>query len=182
MNELAIICLLPEEVNNYHQGLRQKITYQFGFEVNHNVPPHITIKYGFPIKDIVEIEEVAYKFCLSHPKTKWKLSDFGHFINPDKHVVFIDTIPMEKTRKVHASFMDSLRKINWVKWSQFDSANLHYHVTLASKGITSANFDDVWSFLNQQEKPDFKVQFDNLALLRIEKDPPFVYNIFRFPD
>lgn len=148
MKEFAIICLLPEEVNNYYQVLRQEIANQFGLEVNHNVPAHITMKYGFPIDSIDEIAEVAHKFCLSHPKTKWELLDFGHFINSDKYVVFIDSIPTEETRKVHTIFLDKLRNINWVNWGQFDSANTHYHVTLASKGITSENFKQVWSFLN----------------------------------
>lgn len=181
MEEISIICLLPSEVNEYCLELRQKIANQFGIKMKHRIPAHITLKYGFPAEDINEIEKVIDEFCLSHPKTKWELCNFGYFANSEKHVVFIDSIPKEDTRKIHAEFMNNLSKIKWVKWGPFDSAELHYHVTLASKGITASNFDEVWSYLNRLEKPNFEIYFDNLAILRIEKDPPFVYNKFRFP-
>ena len=182
MEEIAIICLLPIEVNNYYLELRQLITGNFGLKVNHGVPAHITLKYGFPVEDVYEIEEVAEQFCLSQPKSTWELRDFGYFVNNGKHVVFIDAIPTENTRKVHAAFLDNLRKIKWVKWGQFDNSDLHYHITLASKGINSKNFVDVWSFIDKLEKPSFEVHLDNLGLFRIERDPPFVYSLFRFPE
>ena len=182
MEEIAIICLLPTEVNNYYVKLRQMIAGNFRLQVNRDVPAHITLKYGFPVRDIDEIEEVAEQFCFSHSKSTWELRDFGYFINNDKYVMFIDAIPTEETRKAHTALLDNLRKIKWVKWGQFDSSDLHYHITLASNGITSKNFVDVWSFINQLEKPNFEVHFDNLALFRIEKDPPFIYSMFRLPD
>lgn len=182
MIEIAIICLLPSEVNTYYQELRQKIAENFDLQVNYEVPAHITLKYGFPVEDIKEIEEVAEQFFLSRPMTKWYLRDFGFFDNHDKHVVFIDAIPTEDTRNVHAAFLDKLRKIKWVKWGKFDTSDLHYHITLASNGIISQNFAEVWSFINQLEKPNFEVHFDNLALFRIEKDPPFIHSLFRLPD
>ncbi len=150
--------------------------------MNFGVPAHITLKYGFPVKDIEEIEKVAAQFFLSSPKTKWYLRDFGFFNNLDKHVVFIDAIPAVDTRIAHAALLDDLRKIKWVKWSQFDTSELQYHVTLASKGITSGTFDEVWSFINKLEKPSFEVHLDNLALFRIEKDPPFVHSLFQSLD
>jgi 2'-5' RNA ligase len=182
MEVIAIICLLSREVNNYCLDLRQKIVGKFGLQANHYAPPHITLKYGFPVEVIGEVEEVVEPFFLSQPKSMWKLRDFGYFMNDNNHVVFIDAIPTEETRKVHAALLDSLRKIKWVKWGQFDKSDLHYHITLVSNGITSKNFAEVWSFINQLEKPDFEVHFNNLALFRIEKEPPFVYSLFRFPE
>ena len=182
MKEIAIICLLPKEVNKFYLELRQKIAKQFDFNVNHKVPAHITIKYGFPFEDLGEVERVVQEFCLSQSKTKWELHDFGNFVNPDNRVVFIDAIPSRETRKVHKKFYDDLQKIKWIQWAQYDSVNLHYHITLVSKGITSENYEAVWSFVNQQEKPNFEVYFDNLALFRIENDPPFIYQEYHFPD
>jgi 2'-5' RNA ligase len=182
MKEIAIIYLLPEEVSNYYQVLRHKIAERFGLEFNHNIPAHITLKYGFPIENLGEIERVMQDFCVSQPKAKWELHDFNYFVNPEKNVVFIDAKPSKNIRKVHASFIDNLKKIDWVQWRQFDNANFHYHVTLASNGISSDNFVEVWSFLNQQIKPNYEVNFDNLALFRIDIEPPIVYKTYRFPD
>lgn len=182
MNKIAIICLLPEEVNRYYRELRGKIAEKFGLKLNNDVPAHITLKYGFPVNDISEIEKVAEKISLSRVKAEWHLHDFGFFDNPDKYVIFIDAIPSTDTRTLHAALLDELRKIQWIQWSQFDTSALHYHVSLASEGITPKNFNDVWSYINELEKPRFEVQLDNLALFRIEKDPPFVQSMVRFLD
>ena len=181
MKEIGVICLLPEKVNNYYNDLRLKVATRFGLEVNHNVPAHITLKYHFPVESIEAIEKETKEFCMSQIRTKWVLDNFGHFINPDKYVVFIDAIPSQETRKAHASFLNRLRKINWVQWGSFDNADLHYHVTVASKGITSENFETIWAFVNQQKKPDFEVFFDNLALVQKEGDNRSIYKIYRFP-
>jgi len=182
MEEIGIICLLPEEAGQYYRKLRLKIATEFGLDVNHNVPAHITVKYRFPVKDIGEIEKAAQDFCRSQAKTKWMLRSFNHFVNPDNYVIFIDAIPSKETRNAHASFLNRLRRINWVQWGQFDNSDLHYHITLATQGITSENFEAVWSFVNQQEKPNFEILFDNLALVQIDEDSRSIYKIYRFPD
>lgn len=165
---------MPDEVRDYHQELRLKLVSQFGLRVNINVPAHITIKYLF------EIEKVAQEFCDTQVKTEWVLQGFNHFINKDNYVVFIDVVSSAETRVAHSSFLDRLKKINWMQWGQFDTADLHYHVTLATHGLTADNFYAVWSFLDQQEKPNFKVFFDNLAFVQIEENSRFVYKTFRF--
>ena len=159
MKEIGIICLLPEETDHYCQALRSKIAAEFGLDTNLSVPAHITLKYHFPVQDIDAIERVAHDFCLSQAKTSWTLYGFNYFMNANQYVIFIDVIPSSETRQAHASFLDKLRKINWVEWGQFDNANLHYHVTLAAQGITSENFEGIWSFVNEQENPNFDLFF-----------------------
>ena len=59
MNEIGIICVLPEEIRNYQGDIRQKIATQFGFSeiTNSIIPTHITIKYRFPIENLEEVEK-----------------------------------------------------------------------------------------------------------------------------
>lgn len=171
---------MPEEINSYYQELRLKVAGQFGFDANLNVPAHITIKYRFPIEDDGVVEKAVQEFCASQIKTKWMLHDFNYFDNGDDYVVFIDVMASKEVRKAHSDFLDRLRAIEWVSWGQFDNANLHYHVTLAANGITSENFGAVWEYVNQFEKPNFEVFFDNLALVKIEEDSRSIYKIFRF--
>jgi 2'-5' RNA ligase len=180
MKEIGIICLLPEEVNNYCQELRLKIAMQFGFQVNFNIPAHITVKYCFPVEDVDEIEKMVQEFCAFPVKVKWLLQDFSHFANDNNFVVFIDAVASEETRKAHSGFLDRLREISWVQWGEFDNANLQYHVTLAAQGITAENFESVWSFVNQQEKPNYEVFFDNLTLIQIDEDSRSIYKIYQF--
>jgi 2'-5' RNA ligase len=140
------------------------------------------LKYGFPVEDMEMIERITEQFVLSKPKMKWFLHDFGYFHNLDKYVMFIDATPAENTRNVHEGLFIDLRKISWVSWSQFDTTDLHYHITLASNGITSKNFSEIWSYLDQVEKPDFEVQLDCLSLIRTDIDPPSEQRLFCFQE
>ena len=103
---------------------------------------------------------------------------FSHFKNDDDYVIFIDVVASEETRKAHARFLDRLREINWVKWGPFDNANLHYHVTLVAQSLTPDNFEAVWSFVNEQEEPNFESFFDNLTLVQINEDSRSVYKTY----
>jgi len=171
---------MPDEVRDYHQELRLRLVAQFGLSVNLNVPAHITIKYPFLVEDIDEIERVVQEFCNSQAQTGWFLQGFNHFINNDSYVVFIDVVSPAETRIAHSKFLDKLRDVSWIQWGHFDTADLHYHVTLATHGLTAENFESVWSFLNQQRKPNFKVFFDNLAFVQIEESSRSVYKIYQF--
>ena len=172
MNEIGIICILPEEIRNYQRDIRQKIATRFGFSeiTNSIIPTHITIKYRFPIENLDEVEKIVQEFSLAQIKTKWLIQGFSHFKNDDDFVIFIDVVASEETRKAHADFLDRLREIGLVKWGEVDNARLHYHVTLVAQSLISDNFEAVGSFVNDQEKPNLESFFDNLTLLQINKD------------
>ncbi len=180
MNEIGIICILPEEIRNYQRDIRQKIATRFGFSeiTNSIIPTHITIKYRFPIENLDEVEKIVQEFSLAQSKTKWLIQGFSHFKNDDGFVIFIDVVASEETRKAHADFLDRLREIGWVKWGELDNANLHYHVTLVAQSLISENFEAVWSFVNEQEKPNFESFFDNLTLVQINEDSRSVYKTY----
>jgi 2'-5' RNA ligase len=180
MTKFGIISLMPDEVRDYHQTLRLNLVAQFGVRVNLNVPAHITIKYPFFVENTEEIEKVVQEFCNSQIKTGWVLQGFNHFINEDSHVVFIDVDSPVETCMAHSLFLNRLRKIDWVQWGQFDTSDLHCHVTLATHGLTAENFGAVWAYLDQQEKPKFEVLFDNLALVQIEENSRTVYKMYPF--
>lgn len=180
MKKFGIVCLLPEEVCAYHQELRLKLVSQFGVRINSSVPAHITIKYPFLVEDTDEIEQAIQEFCALQTSTGWLLQGFNHFIHDGTYVVFMDVISSTETRDTHVRFLDRLKKISWMQWGPFDTADLHYHVTLATHGLTAENFESVWSFLGQQERSSFQVFFDNLAIVQIDEDGRSVYKVFPF--
>ena len=180
MTELSLLSLLPENVGNYHRELRLKIEQQFhlGGPIEFPVPSHITLKYRFPVKNMAELESIIQDFCISQNKTEWTLQGFDYFENSNNYVIFIKAVPSERTREAHARLLNCLRRIPWMQWGPFDHANLQYHVTLASKGITTDNFSGIWSFVNQQTFPKFELGFDNIALLQLDGEKPTIYKIF----
>jgi len=177
LTEYGILYLLPENVGRYHRELRLKIERQFnlGGPTEFTVPSHIAMKYRFPVDHLADLETAIETFCRSQVKTKWSLQGYNYFDNSDSFVIFIDVIPSQETREAHARLLCCLRQIPWVQWGPFDHANLHYHVTLASKGITAENFSAVWSYVNQQAFPRYELFFDNLALIRIVEETHTVY-------
>lgn len=181
LHEFGIVYLLPNAAAKYHRELRLKIEEEFRLtgSTQSNVPSHITMKYRFNTENIEEVKNILQEFANSQVKTKWLLKGFNHFVNTDSFVIFIDVVPSPETREAHAQFLDALRRLDWMQWSPFDNANLHYHVTLAHKGITAENFETIWTFVIQQEPPDFELFFDNFALLKISDGIHSVYKEYR---
>ncbi len=184
MTEIAILYLLPEPVASYHCSFRRKIEEQFhlGGPTEFPVPPHITMKYRSLVNNLEQLQGVIQTYCCSQVKTPWKLQGFNYFEKYDQFVIFVDVVPSEETRKAHARLLEHLRQITWLQWGPFDRADLHYHVTVASKGVIRENFQAVWSFLQQQMYPKADLFFDNLALIEVADETHTVYKKYRLID
>ena len=184
MEQFGIVYLLPETAKTYHKQLRLDIENEFGLtgSTQFTSPSHITMKYPFEAEHIEEVEDILYSFSNSQAQTIWSLKGFGHFINPDFRVIFIDVKPSQATRAAHARFLQKLRQRSWMQWSLFDGTNLNFHVTLANRGLTLNNFESVWNYVNQREQPQFELFFDNFALLKIESEIHTVYKRYQFQE
>src|SRR5690554_6727066 len=177
MSEYGIVYLLPETVREYHEPLRLHVEKRFGLtdSTRLNAPSHITMKYRFEAQNITEVEDVLSDFAKSQAKTNWSLNGFGRFINSDFYVIFIDVAASQGARMAHARLLEQLRKLSWIQWRPYDHAALHYHVTIANRGLTAENFQAVWDYVHQLPRPTFDLFFDNLALLKIESGIHTVY-------
>ena len=171
MQEFGIVYLLPDEVSVYHRSLRHKIEDAFNLVGHHDLhaPSHITLKYRFQALNIHEIDHTLETFSLSQAKTKWNIKGFNFFQNAGAFVLFMDVVPSIAARQAHNQLLEALKQLDWMQWSPFDNATLHYHITLAHQGLNSQNFDKVWSFLGQIDTPNFELCFDNVALLQINE-------------
>jgi 2'-5' RNA ligase len=141
-------------------------------------PPHVTLKYSFAVENLTTIERRLETFTAAAPRTAWSIRGYNHFITPDNHVIFLEVIPTAATRAVHADLLDYLRPIPWLRWNPYDNADLHYHATIAHRGLTDGDFAAAWAFVNNQPPPDFDLNFDNVALLKINDDIDTVYKTF----
>jgi 2'-5' RNA ligase len=125
------------------------------------------------------VERILEAFAGVTEPSPWSVRGFNQFVDADNYVIFLDVVPSEKARQVHADLLDRLRSIASMQWERFDGPDLHYHVTVANKGLTAANFAAVWSFVNSRQAPDFDLSFDSLTLLKIKGDAHTVYKTFR---
>jgi 2'-5' RNA ligase len=181
MDQFGIVYLLPEPVRKYHEELRLNIERKFNLtgRLTFNAPSHITMKYRFNAASIEAVEEIMLEFSQTQVKTAWTLQGFNFFSDPDPLVIFINVVSATETRTAHAHFLEKLRELTWMQWGPFDNASMHYHVTLANHGLTKENFGAVWDYVSQQPPPQFKLQLDNLALLKIESEVHHVYKQYQ---
>lgn len=184
MAEFGVVYLLPDEAKEYHERLRFDVEESFALtgDVRLLAPSHITMKYRFDAENTADLERVLSDFAGSQVKTPWELDGFGHFINTDSRVIFIEVAASPATRMAHARFLEQLKGLSWMQWGPYDHANLHYHVTIANHGLTRENFAAVWEYVNRQAPPQFDLYFDNLALLKIEGETHTVYRRYGFGD
>jgi 2'-5' RNA ligase len=180
MDQFAILYLLPEKAQAYHEQLRLDVENEFNLRGSTLfVPAHITIKYHFETDCIEAVEGILEEFSKNQVKTSWSLNGFGHFKSDDQLVIFIDVLPSQTTRAAHARLLQELKKLNWMQWGPFDHADMHYHVTLAGTSLTHNNFDAVWKYVNQRPKPQFDLSFDNLALLKIKTGLEPIHTVYK---
>lgn len=184
LGQYGIVYLLPESAKNYHIKLRYDIETKFNLigRVQLTSPSHITMKYRFEADCIAEVEKILNEFSNTQAITPWSLKGFNHFINLDHRTIFIDVIPSQETRIVHARLLDCLKQLDWMQWGEYDHANLHYHVTVANQGLNENNFQAVWEYIHQYPQPDFDLFFDNIALLKIESEIHSVYKQYNLKD
>jgi len=178
--EYALINLLPVPVRRYHLDLWDKVDHAFGLtgRAGPKAPPHITLKYGFEATDLTELEQALARFAATTRPTPWSIRGYNHFITPGNYVIFLEVIPSPAVRVAHAALLDELRALPWMRWNEYDNGDLHYHATIAHRGLTDDNFDAVWRFVNAQPPPDFDVNFDNVTLLEIKEDFDAVQQTF----
>jgi 2'-5' RNA ligase len=171
-NEYAIIYLLPEPARSYHLELWAKVEDAFGLtgRTQPKAPPHFTLKYAFAAEDLRPVERTVEAFSAVTPPAPWSIRGFNHFITPGNFVIFLEVVPTPAVRAAHADLLKRLRPIPWMRWNLYDDADLHYHATIAHRGLTQANFEDAWAFVNAQSPPAFDLYFDNVALLQINDD------------
>lgn len=182
MNEFGLVYLLSDDARRYHEQLSHEIEKRFRLKGTFqlNAPSHITLKYRFQAQDIKQVEQTIELFCAKQQPTPWRIQGFNFFKNGEKQVIFLDVKASNAMRESHGELLAELMQINWMQWGEYDHNQLHYHVTLANKGLTPQKFDEVWEFVSARPEPRFELVFDNATLLKIENNIHLPYQKFCF--
>ncbi|MFO7664887.1 MAG: 2'-5' RNA ligase family protein [Chloroflexota bacterium] len=180
VSQYGIVYLLPPPAAARHQQLFETIEARFGLtgRTRPNAPAHLTLKYCFEVADVKPVIDTLADFAATERPAPWRLEGFAAFSDGDQPTIFIDVRPSAAVRAAHGRLLDRLRAFDWMEWQRYDGPNLHFHATLAHRGLTPKNFDAVWHFVNELEPPRFELVFDNVALLLIENDIHTVYRRF----
>ncbi len=88
------------------------------------------------------------------------MGGFDHFKN---ETVFVKVDISSETHLIFRYLMESLKKISWMQWKQYDDVNLHFHMTIAEK--CNGSDAEVLKFLMGKEKY-FNTQLNSISILK----------------
>lgn len=170
----VIVCLIKGEALQYHEKLVEEICFKHKVK-RQRLPAHFTIKAPFETEHIADIEELTAKYCENTAKTEISIKDFDHFRDS---VVFMDVRPSAQAVKVHDDYIDLLRKVPWLEWKSNEGKGKVFHCTLVTK-LFPEKFQPIWEQVSRLNC-DFHTYFDNISILRWEKDRWITYKEFIF--
>lgn len=206
LGKYVIVYLIKGKAKEYSKNLANKIYKKFEvFRVLDSIDMHITFKYvkklrllehpkvpnkprllsrsktqglfDFNIllndKQVKKIENILEDFCKTHKKAKLKLKGIGHF---DNRVIFIDVEPSKEMNLIYKNLVKKLERLPWISWHEYEKENIHFHSTLAEKGIEN-KFEEIFCY-TKKENPDFELELDNLCILAKQKDKWILHKEF----
>lgn len=160
----VIVCLIKGEALKFHEETVKNIVEKFNVK-RQRLPAHFTIKAPFETDNIKEIENLTEKFCSEHKAHSAVIDGFGHF---GEAVVYMDVQLSKEAVKIHDKYIDLLKTVNWLEWKRNEGKGRVFHCTLVSK-LQPEKFTSIWEYVSNF-KCHFPIYFDNISILRWEKD------------
>ncbi|OGK12266.1 hypothetical protein A3C98_02410 [Candidatus Roizmanbacteria bacterium RIFCSPHIGHO2_02_FULL_37_15] len=173
--EIAYVILLDGELYNYTRRLQTNLSRLVNTKQALQLEPHITVKYGFEIKDISPFEKYFDQLVNSiHPFTI-RLNKINYF---EPNVAFLDIEKNKDLTNLHSNILEFLDKNHSIKPSEFEGPSFHFHTTLAYKDLSSEDFIKVKNYL-KNESPNYKYSVSKMAIyiLLSQEDKWFIYKI-----
>lgn len=172
----VIVCLIKGDALNFHEGLVSDICDRFKVK-RQRLPAHFTIKAPFERDNIRDLEELTEKFCSERQTADIKLDGFGRF---REDVVFMHVKPSKEAEAVHDEYIDILKTVKWLDWKRNEGKGRIFHCTIVSK-IPNGKFKDIWNYTSNFSCY-FETVFNNISILRWEKDRWVTHKEFKFKD
>ncbi|MDB5258872.1 MAG: Diverged enzyme [Candidatus Taylorbacteria bacterium] len=164
-----IVHLIRGEAQNAHENITRDLTEKFATHPLHErIPPHLTLKRPFEL-DEQGMEALCRSldaFAASHKPSGYSLSGFGNFGNG---VIYVDAIPSQEMSRDVLDLLNSLREIKAIAFDEFDNGG-DFHASVAMASLKPFDYETIWNYLQSGKRPDFKMQFDNIALLKKPAD------------
>ncbi len=159
---LSVFYLIKGECNRYIQRLTREVGPKFGenYLVENPLPSHITLKSPFIVSSSKKIEKVIEEFVKRQKKSEIIIRGFGNF---DRFVAFLKPTSIKPVLKIQKGLVNKLEEAG-IKPHPFDK-KFHPHSTIAY-GNKKETFDKIWDYLQTLEKPEFKLSFDNISLMK----------------
>lgn len=175
MMKYAIVHLLTGKAREYHVKLVKTLAKEFNepYLIKNPIPSHITLKYSFKTNKIKEIEKSLESFIKDKKQSDIKIRKINNF---DKKVLYLQVDFSKKATKVYRELLKELKKIKYLNWRKFD-AKEKFHAT-----IIYANTKENYRKISRKVfkiKPKLDIKFDNISILKKQKNKWKIHKIYK---
>jgi 2'-5' RNA ligase len=157
--------LVRGEANDYLTSRTKDLVNKFDvFPIHNRIPFHLTLKRWFKLsdEDMQTLHVLLDNFVQSHTQSDYAMNKFGNF---REDVLFLDVEPSEKMQRNVLELMDVLHTHPNLTFDEYDNGG-DFHATLTMSALKPFDFRAIRDYLNTIAQPDFKLKFDNIAILK----------------
>jgi len=164
-SKFLIAYKLPEKAAELAESVSADVCRAYGVADPHRrIPPHATLKSPFRAnqKQINSLKRKLKEFAKNQQVGEIALSGFDHF---KKRVLYLDIKASDQARKTIDTLTEMLTGINWLTVNGHDQ-HVVLHTTVA-RAQSVAEFEEIWSYLQENYSPDEKMNFNSISLLQL---------------
>ena len=173
----AIFCLIKGKTEKYHQKLVKEYAKKFKepYLIRFPLPSHTTLKYPSEISasKMGELEKLLKRFCKNKKKSPISITRIRNF---NRKVIVLKVDFSRKALATYRKLMREIEKMKGIKWHKFDKQE-KFHATIVYVN-NKKMFGRVWKDALKL-KPNFKIYFDNLTILRKYGNDWRIYKTFK---
>ena len=173
--------LIRGEAKDKHEAITKDLVTKFDtFPIHDRFASHLTLKRVFELDadGIKNLCNILDAFVNSHTQSTYRLDGLGHI---GEDVIYIDVKPSPEMLSTVKDLMEILHKVENITFDEFDAIENDFHATVAFRKLKPFDFNEVWEYLNKEEKIDFDMKFDNIAIMKKEEDKWYADRVWELP-
>ena len=154
--------IIRGEAGKYHTRLTQELSEKFDIHPLHlKVPPHLTFKAPFKTDTISNIQKVTEQFIKNTKSTAFTFDGFGNF---RQGTIYINVKPSVEMVESVDAYQRELFSMDLLQREKFEPSSSTLHASVARK-FPKNKFDEIWEYIRAFQPPNFKLNFDSIAIL-----------------
>ena len=176
-----IVHLIRDEAKEAHETITKELVEKLdAFPIHDRIVPHLTLKRWFELDGagVEEVYRVLDVFAATHMQSDYRLHGLSNF---GEGVIYIDVDPSNEMSQTVSDLMVALHTVKGMSFEEVDTTEQHFHATVAMRALKPFDFKETWDYLLTQKQLDFNLKFDNIAILRKEKDKWVPARIWELP-
>jgi 2'-5' RNA ligase len=170
----------PKEFQDFYTELIMDIGQRFQLEelVQRRRVPHITLKAPFEINSTKSLDKLMSGFCRSQEPSKINVIGIGSF---GEEIIYLNCQPLRQMVTIFKRLLSSLGDVKDISWSEYDTQDKKFHITLVKKSELNGQFRDIFNYLNTKHI-EFVLPFDNLAIFKKDGGKNAVHRLYYLDD